>query len=235
MVVPSPPENMREGPPPAWHGHLARASQGRPGPAVRGFPHGRDARETHGRDAHATSHASPDVVTAYVAAGSNIQPRRNIAEALRLLRGAVQVAGVSTFYRTPAIGPDGRVRAGDEEFLNGVFAVRTDLPARRLKFEVLRPIEDRLGRVRSADKYAPRTIDLDVVLYGSEVMDEPGLKLPADDIRRPWVALPLRQLAGDVPLPGSGECLACLWSGPPPEGMVADLEFTRLLREICTT
>lgn len=175
-------------------------------------------------------------VTAYVAVGSNVEPRRNVPAAVELLRGQVEVCGVSTFYRTAAIGPDGQPRPGDEDFLNGVLAVRTARPARELKFDVLRTIEDRLLRVRSADKYAPRTIDLDLVLYGQAVIDEPDLRIPARDVDRPFVALPLLELAPELVLPGSRQVLACLWSGGRAAAgrmmMVPDEQTTELLKEI---
>jgi 2-amino-4-hydroxy-6-hydroxymethyldihydropteridine diphosphokinase len=188
---------------------------------------------------------APQAVIAYVAVGSNIEPRRNVPAAVEMLCRQVEVCGVSTFYRTPAVGPDGQPRAvrpdsrraGDEDFLNGVLAVRTARPARELKFQVLRAIEDRLARVRSADKYAPRTIDLDVVLYGQAVIDEPDLRIPARDLDRPFVALPLLELAPDLVLPRTRQVLACLWPGGQAAAarmaMVPDEQTTALLKEIC--
>lgn len=184
-------------------------------------------------------------VIAYVAVGSNIEPGRNVPAAVEMLGEQVEVCGVSTFYRTPAVGPDGQtrpVRPGSrqvaaDDFLNGVLAVRTARPARELKFDVLRAIEDRLGRVRSADKYAPRTIDLDIVLYGQAVIDEPDLEVPARDVDRPFVALPLLELAPELVLPHTRQPLACLWSGGRAAAarmtMVPDERTTELLKELC--
>ena len=172
-------------------------------------------------------------VVAYVAVGSNVEPRENIAAALGRLMRRVVVSGVSTFYRAPAVGPSGRAEAGEQdEFLNGVFELRVSCRARGLKFDVLRPIEAELGRVRSADRYAPRTIDLDVLLCGEEVVDEPDLRVPAPDIERPFVAVPLRELAPDLVLPHTRQPLSCLWGPGVAPGMVADLEYTRLLKEL---
>jgi len=170
---------------------------------------------------------------AYVAVGSNVEPRTNIPAALRLLRRRVTVSAVSTFYRSAAVGPDGTPRADQPDFLNGVFQVRTPLAARELKFDVLRPIERELGRLRTADKYAPRTIDLDVLLYGESVIDEPDLSIPSPDLSRPFVAVPLLELAPETVLPDTREPLACLWGGRPPVGMVPDTECTRALKEAC--
>jgi len=173
----------------------------------------------------------PPAETAYVAVGSSIDPEVNVRAALELLRRRVDVTGVSTFYRTAALSASGEPDAEAPEFLNGVFEVRTDVGPRRLKLEVLRPIEDRLGRVRTADRYAPRPIDLDVVLCGERVVDEPGLKLPAADVRRPFVAWPLLELAPDLVLPDTGEALSCLWRGGPGGGLRPDPDLTRELRE----
>jgi 2-amino-4-hydroxy-6-hydroxymethyldihydropteridine diphosphokinase len=169
---------------------------------------------------------------AYVAVGSNIEPRKNIPAALALLREHVTVAGVSTFYHSAAVGPDGRTNRAQSDFVNGVFEVRATQAPRELKYGVLRRIEERLGRVRTADKFAPRTIDLDVALYGDDVIDEPDLKLPAPDIARPFVAVPLLELAPDLVLPHTHEPLSCLWRGGI-AGLTADAELTRALKEIC--
>ena len=168
-------------------------------------------------------------VIAYVGVGSNVGPEENIASALDLLAGEVEVAGVSTFYRTQALGPDGPADA--PRFLNGVWAVRTGLTARSLKFDVLRGIEDALGRSRSAERYAPRTIDLDLVLYGAEIVDDEDMRLPSPDLERPFVAWPLLELAPDLVLPDSGEDLARLCRRVGKVGLEPDAEFTRMLRE----
>jgi dihydroneopterin aldolase/2-amino-4-hydroxy-6-hydroxymethyldihydropteridine diphosphokinase len=144
--------------------------------------------------------AVPDrgVTLVLVSIGSNIDPERNIERAVQLLRKRVAVIAMSDFYWTKAFGP-----VGQPDFLNGACQVETNLSARALKFDVLRAIERELGRVRGADKYAPRTIDLDLVLYGDEVLCENGLNVPDPDIRsRPFLAVPLSELAFDYVLPG---------------------------------
>ena len=165
-------------------------------------------------------------VDVYVAVGSNIRPEESIRAALDLLSREVDVTGVSTFYRTAALG-----RPEQAEFLNGVVRVRTSLGPRVLKFQVLRRIEAQLGRVRTGDRYAPRTIDLDLVLYGDRVIDEPDLRVPPEDVRRPFVALPLLELAGDCALPGAGEPLSSLCGDAEGQGMRPAAELTRELKE----
>jgi 2-amino-4-hydroxy-6-hydroxymethyldihydropteridine diphosphokinase len=132
---------------------------------------------------------------AFIAIGSNIDPERNVLAALRLLRRRVRIVAVSTFYRTQAEG-----RPGDPDFINGVALIETELAPRALKLEVLREVEQALGRQRTADGSAPRTMDLDLLLYDNLEDDE--LRLPdADILRRPFVAFPLLELDPGLRLP----------------------------------
>ena len=166
------------------------------------------------------------VVDAFVSVGANIDPEHNVVEALRLLRQRVRVTGVSTFYRTKAIG-----RPQQQDFLNGVCKVTTDIVPRSLKFDVLRDIEQQLGRVRTADKYAARTIDLDVILHGTAVIDEPDLHIPDPDIRtRAFVGVPLLELAPELRLPDTGEALATLVEEQHRRSLQPDIPFTNQLR-----
>ena len=174
----------------------------------------------------------PAEVVAYVAVGSNIEPRRNIPAALTMLCERVVVSGVSTVYRSEAVGPDGRVQADAPDFLNAVFEVRTARGPAELKRDVLRPIEAGLGRTRGEGTYAPRTIDLDLVLYGDATIDADGLRIPAPDLLRPFVIVPLLELAPHLVLPNSRQPLCCLWPGGIPAGMAPDAECTRALKEI---
>lgn len=143
-------------------------------------------------------------VEAFIAVGSNIEPERNIPAALEMLREAVCVTAVSTMYRTAPLG-----RPEQPPFVNGVWRVRTRLGARELKFAVLRRIEARLGRVRTGDARAARPIDLDIALFGDAVINEPDLVVPDPDIlQRPFLAVPLVELAPGVRLPGTDVLLA---------------------------
>jgi dihydroneopterin aldolase/2-amino-4-hydroxy-6-hydroxymethyldihydropteridine diphosphokinase len=137
---------------------------------------------------------------AFIGVGSNIAPEESIREALRRLAQSVRLVSISTFYKEPAIG-----RPEDPDFYNGVVAIDTDLPPAKLKWAVLRPIEAALGRSRSTDKYAPRTIDLDLLLYGNSVISSDELTLPDPDIlTRAFIAVPLYEIAPTLVLPGSG-------------------------------
>ena len=135
---------------------------------------------------------------AFIAIGSNIDPEENIPRALDRLKRAMRVAGISTFYRTPALG-DGE----QPPFYNGVIAAEMNLPPRTVKFEVLRNIEEQLGRRRCEDRYAPRTIDLDLILYDDLIVQEADMILPDPEIaRRAFLAVPLCELAPELVLPG---------------------------------
>lgn len=95
--------------------------------------------------------------TAYLSLGSNIEPEANLPAAVRLLAQMTRLTVVSRVWETTPVG-----LSGQANFLNAAVVVETDLPALALKHEVLEVIERQLGRVRQADKNAPRPIDLDI-------------------------------------------------------------------------
>jgi 2-amino-4-hydroxy-6-hydroxymethyldihydropteridine diphosphokinase len=122
--------------------------------------------------------------------GSNIEPERNLSMAVQRLQVLLIVDRVSHAWETPAVGSDG------PNFLNAALLVRTDLAPQELKEQVLRPLETELGRVRSADKNSPRTIDIDVILWDDQVLDEMIWHLA-------HVAVPAEEV-WPQPLPGPG-------------------------------
>jgi len=97
--------------------------------------------------------------------GSNILPELYLPRAVRLLQGKVNVLKTSSVWETASIG------SGGPNFLNAAVSIITSLQAGELKDRVLRPLEASLGRVRSADKNAPRTIDLDIILFDEQLLD----------------------------------------------------------------
>ena len=135
-------------------------------------------------------------VTAYIALGANLGDRRgNLERALDLLRATpgVRVTKLSTFLENPAVGgpPD------SPPFLNAVAEVETSLPPRDLLARLL-AIEHQLGRQRR-HKWDPRLIDLDVLLYGDTIIDEPDLRIPHPLMHeRRFVLDPLREIAPDA-------------------------------------
>jgi len=166
-------------------------------------------------------------IEVYVAVGSNIEPEKNISAALEKLQQYVRVKATSTFYRTMPIG-----RPEQSAFLNGVWLIATGKPARELKFEVLRKIETELGRVRTSDNYAARTIDLDIALYGNAVINEPDFRIPDAGIRqRPFIAVPLLELKPSLVLPDTGEKLAALLSDKSCQDLEPVYSFTESLKE----
>jgi dihydroneopterin aldolase/2-amino-4-hydroxy-6-hydroxymethyldihydropteridine diphosphokinase len=135
---------------------------------------------------------------AFVAVGSNIEPARNVREALRLLASRVRVAGVSTVYRTKPLG-----RPEQEDYYNCVVEVETDAPPLALRSGTLRKIEEALGRERTGNKWVPRTIDLDLIAYEGVEMKTENLTLPDPETwHRPFLALPLAELAPELILTG---------------------------------
>jgi 2-amino-4-hydroxy-6-hydroxymethyldihydropteridine diphosphokinase len=133
----------------------------------------------------------------FVGLGSNLGDReRNIREAVERLRkiGAVRL---STLRDTDPVGV-----ADQPNFLNAVAELSSELPARELLDRLLE-IERELGRDRAKEgRWGPRTIDLDLLLYGDEVIDEPGLTLPHPRLaERRFVLEPLHELAPELVLP----------------------------------
>jgi len=161
----------------------------------------------------------------FVSVGSNIDSEENVARALRLLDAQLGIHEVSTFYRTPALN-----RPGDPPFVNGVVEVDDRLRPTEVK-KLLRNIERTLGRERTDDRYAPRPMDLDLLLYGDQVSSSDAVTLPHPDIReRPFVAIPLLELAPDLVLPGSGMALRSVVDSLPPYPMDPLPDLTRRLR-----
>lgn len=163
----------------------------------------------------------------FIGLGSNVNPERNLVAALDRLCDALEVRAVSTVYRTKPLE-----RPEQDDFLNAVVAAATSLPPRALKFDVLRRIESELGRVRSDDAHAPRTIDLDLVLYGNRIMDEADLQLPDPDIwERPFIAEPLRELAPSLVMPDTRERIASIAAALDCTGLTPEPALTHRLRD----
>jgi 2-amino-4-hydroxy-6-hydroxymethyldihydropteridine diphosphokinase len=135
--------------------------------------------------------------------GANLGDRER---ALRAAVGAlaaehgVELVAVSTLRDTEPFGVDEQPR-----FLNGVVALDTSLPPREL-LDLLLALEQRFGRVRVPGEHGPRTLDLDLLLYGGEEIDEPGLTVPHPRLHeRRFVLEPLGELAPGLVVPGRGD------------------------------
>jgi 2-amino-4-hydroxy-6-hydroxymethyldihydropteridine diphosphokinase len=143
------------------------------------------------------------VTRAYVGLGANLGDRermlRAAVEALAAEEG-VEVVSVSTLRETEPVGVGGQPR-----FLNGAAELETTLAARELLDRLL-ALEQRFGRVRIPGEHGPRTLDLDLLLYGGEVIDEPGLTVPHPRLHeRRFVLEPLAELAPGLVVPGRGD------------------------------
>jgi 2-amino-4-hydroxy-6-hydroxymethyldihydropteridine diphosphokinase len=144
---------------------------------------------------------------AYVGFGANLGDREGtIRQAIARLDAdpAIDVVAVSRLRETDPVGV-----LDQPKFLNGACALETELPPRGLLESLLR-VETGLGRVRDGQRYGPRTIDLDLLLYGDAEIDEPGLTVPHPRLaERRFVLEPLLELDADMRLP-DGRALAAL-------------------------
>jgi 2-amino-4-hydroxy-6-hydroxymethyldihydropteridine diphosphokinase len=147
------------------------------------------------------------MTTAFVGIGSNLGERESqLRRAIELLGAeeGIEVVAISSLRETEPVGP---VEQGP--FLNGAVQIATDLAPREL-LERLLAIEQTMGRVRS-ERWGPRTIDLDLLLYGELVLDEPGLTVPHPRLAERRFALePLSELDPSLTIPGSGPVAALL-------------------------
>ena len=141
----------------------------------------------------------------YLAAGSNVDPERHLQQAVAELAREFPGVRCSSWYRNRAVGFDG------DDFINLVAGFATRLPVHGVVAR-LHAIESRCGRPRDAPRWAPRSMDLDVLLYGELVCEEPGLKLPRPDLlKRAYMLGPLAELAPEVMHPTAGVSIAELW------------------------
>lgn len=141
----------------------------------------------------------------YVAAGSNVEPEKYLARALRGLAAAYGPLSLSPAYKNQAVGFTG------DDFINLVVGFRTEDDVTDVR-QQLQKIEAACDRPPDAPKWAPRTMDLDILLFGDLVSDEPGLKIPRPDlIKRPYMLKPISDIAPDVRHPISGKTMRELW------------------------
>jgi 2-amino-4-hydroxy-6-hydroxymethyldihydropteridine diphosphokinase len=142
---------------------------------------------------------------AYVSGGSNLDAERNLQQAARELKARFAGARFSRCYRNGSVGFDG------PDFINFVVELPISGGASELR-EHLQRIERLCGRPESAPRWAPRAMDLDILLFGDQVIDVPGLKVPRPDLTR-WAFMlgPLAELAPDAPHPVQHTSIGELW------------------------
>ncbi|EHD20492.1 MULTISPECIES: 2-amino-4-hydroxy-6-hydroxymethyldihydropteridine diphosphokinase [Brenneria] len=141
----------------------------------------------------------------YLALGSNLtQPLQQIHAALSALDNLPQtrLARCSSFYRSRPLGPQDQ-----PDYLNAVAELATDLSAEQL-LDHTQAIEREQGRVRKAQRWGPRTLDVDILLFGDEVIATPRLTVPHYDMKnREFMLYPLAEIAPELIFP-DGESLS---------------------------
>lgn len=155
-------------------------------------------------------------ITVYIGIGSNLDnPRQQVAAAVAALEQLPQsqLVAVSPWYRSAPLGP------GDQpDYINGVARIATTLPPEPL-LTALQDIENRQGRRRDI-RWGPRTLDLDILLYGDDTLASPRLTVPHPQLKqRNFVLVPLHDLAPALQLP-DGTILAELLANTPAAGIV---------------
>ncbi len=152
----------------------------------------------------------------YIALGSNqASPLEQVSSALDALAAIPRsrVVATSSFYRTPPLGPQDQ-----PDYLNAAVVLETDLPAEALLDQTQR-IELEHGRVRKEERWGPRTLDLDIMLFGSEVIHTERLTVPHYDMKnRAFMLVPLLEIAPDCRFP-DGQAVAEILANLSREGI----------------
>jgi len=163
----------------------------------------------------------------YIGVGSNIEPEINLIKAFDMLCRRIRIEAVSTCYRSTALD-----RPEQSDYINCVWQGVTDLDAESVKYSILRGIESALGRIRTADAYASREIDLDLLLYGDRCIRSPRITLPDPDITsRAFIAIPLLELAPEIIIPGMHQPLAAMEISQQKENLQTMNGLTEQLKE----
>lgn len=143
------------------------------------------------------------MTTAFLSLGSNIEPEKNILEAMKLLSRHVRILKVSTVYLTEPL-----FHKTQPKYYDCVIEIETDIQPHELKFQVLRAVEEQLGRRRTKDKYASRTIDIDILLYGEMRLKTKELIIPDPEIqKRAFLAIPLSEIEPKLLLPPTNKSI----------------------------
>ena len=145
-------------------------------------------------------------VRAYIGIGSNLDdPVAQVRAAVSALQSLpeTRLVAISSLYSGTPMGP-----ADQPDYVNAVAGVDTRLSAGEL-LQAMQRIEDRQGRERHGERWGPRTLDLDLLLYGDSTIDTPDLTVPHPGMHaRDFVIVPLTEIAGDLEIPGRGQLQA---------------------------
>ena len=146
------------------------------------------------------------MVGIFISVGSNVDAVKHIQSGILALHRQWGVLRISRVYESEAVGFDG------DNFLNLVVAANVDEPVESV-VSVLRSIEDEHRRDRNMPRFSPRTLDLDLLLYGDAVFADKGLNIPRDEItKNAFVLAPLAELAPDLLHPVAGTDYQTLWA-----------------------
>ncbi len=137
----------------------------------------------------------------YIGLGSNMEsPKQQIKSAIKSIEGtaAIQILGVSSLYKSKPIGPQNQ-----DDYINAVAKIGTDLKPHEL-LECMQDIENEQGRIRK-ERWGPRTLDLDILMFGDEIIKDDKLTIPHSDIEnRSFVLAPLAEVDFNCLIPGKG-------------------------------
>ena len=136
-----------------------------------------------------------DLHRAYLSLGSNIEPEINLVRSIELLKKHGRLEKVSSAWESESVGAEG------PNYLNACVLLVTSLAQVELKEKALLPIETELGRRRSADKFAPRTIDIDILIFNGESVDNKYWE-------QAFVVIPLAEIYPEYQNPLTGESIA---------------------------
>jgi len=143
--------------------------------------------------------------TIYLGLGSNISAEDNLSRAIRRLRQRYGELEASAVYRSKALGFEG------DDFLNLVVRLRSEDSVEQICEEIER-LHNLAGRVRGSDKWAPRPLDIDLLLYNDLILDEPPVRVPRCDILDySFVLRPLAEIAPNLVHPVTGKTMLAHW------------------------
>jgi dihydroneopterin aldolase/2-amino-4-hydroxy-6-hydroxymethyldihydropteridine diphosphokinase len=174
----------------------------------------------------------PAEQTIFIGIGSNQDSTNSILRGVALLHSRLCITAASRFYRNPAVHP----RLPEHSlpaFVNGILQAGTSLPPADVKSNLLRWVERECGRIRSRDRYAPRTLDLDLLVYGDLIVRTEDLRVPDPDILvHAFLAVPLAELAPDLVPAISDRSMEEIAEQMDADSLTEDVSLTKAVRRL---